>query len=214
MLFSGINIATLISNIFVLVIAFSVHEFAHAFTADRFGDDTPRINGRLSLNPLVHLDVVGSLMLLFAGFGWAKPVPVNPYTLHRRSPAAYMLVALAGPMSNLLLAILAAIPFQLGLLQPAIPSGTIPSFSMILTWFIYINLVLMLFNLIPIAPLDGDKILDYFLPAKWSNELNKIRPYGPMILIAVIIFGPYIGFDLFGTILGPPLNSLFGLLVG
>lgn len=214
MLFSGLNVATLISNLFVLVIAFSVHEFAHAWVADRFGDRTPRDNGRLTLNPIVHLDVFGSLMLLFAGFGWAKPVPINPYVLRRHSSAAPMLVALAGPLSNLLLAGLAAIPFQLGLLQPMFPSGVIPNFSMLLTQFIFINLVLLLFNLIPIAPLDGDKILDYFLPSEWSYRLDSIRPYGPMILLLLIFVGPYVGFDLIGILMGPPLRGLFTLLVG
>jgi Zn-dependent protease len=214
MLFSGLSVATLISNLFVLVVAFTIHEFAHAWTADRFGDMTPRQNGRLSLNPVVHLDVFGSLMLLVAGFGWAKPVPVNPYVLRSRSRSALMLVALAGPMSNLLLAILAAIPFQLGLLQPAFPEGVIPTPAMLLTQFIFINLVLMLFNLIPIAPLDGDKILDFFLPSEWSYRLDSIRPYGPMILLALIFVGPYVGFDLIGMLLGPPLFQLFSLLVG
>lgn len=214
MLFAGLNVATLISNLFVLLVAFTVHEFAHAWVADRFGDLTPRNNGRLTLNPIVHLDVFGSLMLLLAGFGWAKPVPINPYVLRRHSRAAPMLVALAGPASNLLLALLAAIPFQLGLLQPMFPSGVIPNLSMLLTQFIFINLVLMLFNLIPIAPLDGDKILDYFLPSEWSYRLDSIRPYGPMILILLIFVGPYIGFDLIGIIMGPPLRGLLTLLVG
>ena len=101
----------------VLITAFSVHEFAHAWTANYFGDDTPRMNGRLTLNPLAHLDPIGSLMLIFAGFGWAKPVPVSLYALERRSPAAPMWVALAGPLSNFLMALLAAIPFRLGLIK-------------------------------------------------------------------------------------------------
>lgn len=214
MLFAGLNVATLISNLFVLVVAFTIHEFAHAWVADRFGDMTPRQHGRLTLNPIVHLDVFGSLMLLVAGFGWAKPVPINPYVLRSRSRAALMLVALAGPMSNLLLAVLAAIPFQLGLLTPQFPTGVIPSLSMLLTQFIFINLVLMLFNLIPIAPLDGDKILDFFLPSEWSYRLDSIRPYGPMILLLLIFVGPYLGFDLIGTLMGPPLFQIFSLLVG
>ena len=214
MLFGGIDLATIIANIFVLIVAFTVHEFAHAWTANYFGDDTPRSYGRLSLNPLVHLDVMGSLMLLVAGFGWAKPVPVNIYALERRAKAAPMLVALAGPFSNLLMAILAAIPFQLGLLQPVFPAGRVPTVEMILTQFIFINLVLMLFNLIPIAPLDGDKILDFFLPYEWSRRLDTIRPYGPIILLAVIFLGPYVGLNLLGFILGPPLQAMFTLLVG
>jgi Zn-dependent protease len=214
MIFGGINLATIIANIFVLIIAFSFHEFSHAWVANYFGDPTPRSYGRLTLNPLVHLDVMGSLLLLVAGFGWAKPVPINPYVLERRNKAAPMLVALAGPLSNLLLAVIASIPFQLGLATPVFPSGQIPTLDMILTQFVFINLVLMLFNLIPIAPLDGDKVLDYFLPYEWSRRLDIIRPYGPIILLGMIFLGPYIGLNLLNVVLGPPLQSLFTLLVG
>ena len=110
------NPATLISMIIILLTAFSVHEFAHAWTANYFGDSTPKINGRLTLNPLAHLDPVGSIMLIFFRFGWAKPVPVNPYTLRQRAPSALMWVALAGPLSNFLMAMIAALPFQLNLI--------------------------------------------------------------------------------------------------
>ena len=208
--------STLISHLFVLVTAFSVHEFAHAWTANYFGDDTPRANGRLTLNPLAHLDPIGSLLLLVAGFGWAKPVPVNPYALRHRSPAALMWVSLAGPLSNLLLAILAAIPFRLGLLsvldaQLAMLSGDshfLPTLSQLLYIFIYTNLLLMLFNLLPVAPLDGDKIADYFFPPAWARTLDGIRPYGPVILLAVVFLG------VLNYIIFPPLRLLMGLLVG
>jgi Zn-dependent protease len=106
--------ATLITRVITLLIAFTIHEFSHATVADRFGDDTPRLHGRLTLNPLAHLDIMGTLMLLVAGFGWAKPVPVNPYVLNRRSPSAMMWVSLAGPLSNFLLALLAVIPIRIG----------------------------------------------------------------------------------------------------
>jgi len=214
----GLSLSTLISRIIVLLTAFSVHEFAHAWTADYFGDDTPRFNGRLTLNPLAHLDLMGSLMLILAGFGWAKPVPVNPYALRRRSESALMWVSLAGPMSNFLMAILAAIPFRLGLVSIAdafsTGSGLLPTLPQFLYHFITINLILMLFNLIPLAPLDGEKIADYFLPPSWSEFLARIRPYGPMILLLLFIAGPYLGLDILGWILGPPLKFLFTLLVG
>jgi Zn-dependent protease len=214
----GLNLPTFISRIIVLLTAFSVHEFAHAWTADHFGDDTPRYNGRLTLNPMAHLDPMGSLMLLIAGFGWAKPVPVDPYTLRRRSESALMWVSLAGPLSNFLMAILGAIPFRLGLVSVdaafATNAGILPTLPQFLYSFITINLVLMLFNLIPLAPLDGDKIADYFFPPSWSDFMARIRPYGPMILLLLFIAGPYLGFDVLGWILGPPLRFLFGLLVG
>jgi len=214
----GLDLPTLISRIIVLLTAFSVHEFAHAWTANHFGDDTPRFNGRLTLNPLAHLDPMGSLMLIIAGFGWAKPVPVNPYTLRRRSESALMWVSLAGPLSNFLLAILAAIPFRLGLLSVSDAylsnNQILPTIPQFLYHFIVINLILMLFNLIPLAPLDGEKIADYFLPPSWADFLARIRPYGPMILLLLFIAGPYLGFDILGFILGPPMRFLFGLLVG
>jgi len=208
----------LIARVIVLVFAFTIHEYAHAWTATRFGDDTPRQYGRLTLNPLAHLDPMGSLLLLVAGFGWAKPVPVNPYTLQRRSPAALMWVSLAGPFSNFLMAILAAVPYRLGVVSvndaflPA--KGLLPSPSAILFDFIAINLVLMLFNLIPLAPLDGDKIADYFFPPSMARVLERIRPYGPYILLLVAVGGPFVGLDVIGWILRTPLQALLTMLVG
>ncbi len=217
-MFFNLDPATLIARMFVLVVAFTVHEFAHAWTATTFGDETPRMNGRLTLNPLSHLDPMGSLLLLVAGFGWAKPVPVNPYALQRRSSSALMLVSLAGPLSNFLMAVVGAIPFRLGfvsLFAGLAPSaGFFPSLDKILVEFVYINLILMLFNLIPLAPLDGEKIAEYFFPPSLARIFDTIRPYGPLILIAVAIVGPYLGFDILGWILGPPLRALLGLLVG
>ncbi len=210
--------ATLIARVIVLIVAFTFHEFAHAWTATQFGDDTPRLNGRLTLNPLVHLDPVGSMVLLLAGFGWAKPVPVNPYTLQRRSPSAYMWVALAGPLSNLMLAILAALLFRFefaSIYEAFTPSsGILPNFSRILLEFVSINLILMVFNLIPLAPLDGEKVLSYLAPPGLSGMLDIIRPYGPLILITLVFVGPMIGFNIFGWIIGTAVNTLTVFLVG
>lgn len=213
----GLDPATLISSIIVLLVAFPIHEFAHALTATWFGDDTPERNGRLTLNPLAHLDVMGSLLLLVAGFGWAKPVPVNPYTLERRAPSAMMWVSLAGPFSNLLLAILAAVPFKLGLVSAAAglapAAGMLPSLDKVLVMFVYLNLALLFFNLIPLDPLDGAKILAYLLPADMARAYERIRPYSPIILLLLVIGGSLIGFSVLGTIIGPPINFLFRLLV-
>jgi Zn-dependent protease len=210
--------ATLITRLFVLVVAFTIHEFAHAWVATRFGDNTPSMNGRLTLNPLAHLDPIGSLVLLTAGFGWAKPVPINPYILTRRSSAAVMWVSLAGPASNLLMAAIAAIPFQLGLVSVAaafIPNKSFfPTLPQFLFEFIYINLVLFLFNLIPIAPLDGEKILSYFLPPPISTFMDSIRPIGPFLLLGLVLVGSFTGLNLLSNILGPPLDALLRLLVG
>jgi Zn-dependent protease len=211
----NLSISTLITYAIVLVTAFSVHEFAHAWTADRFGDNTPRMYGRLTLNPLAHLDLVGSLMLIFAGIGWAKPVPVDPYALRRRSPAALMWVSLAGPLSNFLMAFLAAVPFRLGLVSLAdLYSPAVFSLPMFLNSFIVINLSLMLFNLIPLAPLDGEKVLEYFLPPQMSRGFESIRPYGPMILLAVLFISPLLGINVFTYLISYPASFLYGLLVG
>lgn len=218
----NINLATLISRVIVLLIAFTIHEFAHAWTADNFGDSTPRINGRLTLNPLAHLDPIGSLMLLFAGFGWAKPVPVNPYTLRQRSPSAMMWVALAGPLSNFILAVIAALPFQLGwftlndvfVSYSTARSAIFPTAVEFLFDFITINLVLGLFNLIPLPPLDGDKIAAFFLPDDWNRSLDRIRPYGPLILVALFMVGPSLGVDFLGWMIREPLGFLIQLLIG
>lgn len=213
-----LNLPTLISRIFVLLTAFAIHEFAHAWTADRFGDPTPRNNGRLTLNPMAHLDPMGSLMLIAVGFGWAKPVPVNTYILGRRSSAAMMWVALAGPASNLLMALIAAIPFQLGLVTAfgalSNPGTIIPSLDKLLWEFVYINLLLMLFNLIPLAPLDGEKVLYYLMPYLGKQVMDNIRPYGPLILLAVVFMGPLLGINILGSVIGPPLTGLMSVLVG
>jgi Zn-dependent protease len=217
----GLEPSVLITRIIVLLTAFSVHEFAHAWTANYFGDDTPRFNGRLTLNPLAHLDIMGSLLLIVAGFGWAKPVPVNPYALQRRSPSALMLVSLAGPISNFFMALLAAIPFRLNLVtaEQAMNDayyGThiLPTLPQFLWEFITINLVLMLFNLIPLAPLDGEKILDFVLPPNFRNFFDTIRPYSPFILLFLLFVLPYMGIDVIGSILRPPLTFLTRLLTG
>ncbi len=217
----NINPAVFISRAITLIIAFTIHEFAHAWSADQFGDSTPRINGRLTLNPLSHLDPIGSLMLLLVGFGWAKPVPVNSYTLRSHSRSALMWVSLAGPLSNFLLALIAAIPFQIGSLDWndiytsfAVQGSFLPTPAGFLFDFMTINLVLALFNLIPIPPLDGDKIADFFMPDSWRRATARIRPYGPMILILVFMVGPYLGVDLLGWIIQKPLYFLVELLIG
>lgn len=210
--------AELISYVIILLTAFPVHEFAHAWVANYFGDTTPRANGRLTLNPLAHLDPFGSLLMIVAGFGWAKPVPINPYELQKRSRAAPMLVSLAGPMSNLLMAIIASVFFRLKLVSYAdrgyIAGGILPNLSLFLVLFIGINLWLMLFNLIPIFPLDGEKVLDYFLPPAGARLLENIRPYGPMILLVVVLVLPMVGINVLGTVIQPIFTRLASLLIG
>ena len=211
-----LNLSTplIISRVLTLIIALTVHEFAHAFVADRFGDDTPRIMGRLTLNPLKHLDVMGSLLLIIAGFGWAKPVPVNPAKLREHSRSAFMWVSLAGPASNFLLACLAAIPIRFNLI-PAFPTVSfLPSMMDFLVTFFVINLLLMVFNLMPLPPLDGEKILEFLLPENWAAQYAKIKPFGPILLLAVVFVLPRFGIDIFGSIMTPVLHFFQIVLLG
>ena len=206
------SLPDLVSRIIILVIAFTIHEFAHAWSAVQLGDDTPRRMGRLTLNPLVHLDPIGSLLLLFAGFGWAKPVQVNPYNLRWGPQMGMAAVAAAGPFSNLVMAALAAIPFRLDIVPGGGGSigGILPSPSQFLSEFIFINIILMLFNLIPIAPLDGSKILRGFAPPSWDRVFMQLEQWGPFLLMALV----FLGRGVMGVLLGGPANFLFRTLVG
>jgi len=209
------NPADLISRLITLLIAFTFHEFAHAWTADRMGDDTPRLYGRLTLNPLAHLDFLGSLMLISVGFGWAKPVPVDHRKLRSHSPAAMMLVALSGPLSNFLLAVVAAFPLRFGWVVPTTPRVSfLPTPFAFLFDFLFINLGLMLFNLIPLPPLDGEEILDFLLPADLAMKWDRVKPYGPYILIFLFLLGPLIGFDLISMLLQPLMIGIGRVLLG
>lgn len=185
-----------------LVLAISIHEASHALAADHLGDPTPRLAGRLSLNPLKHLDPLGTLMLLFFRFGWGKPVTFDPYNLrHPRQDAA--LISLAGPVSNLLLALLGSLIAHL-----------IPFYYVSLLYpFVFLNIALAVFNLVPIHPLDGNKILVGLLPQdlayEWDIIMNK---YGTIILFLMII--PFSG----GTspiiaLISPVINFLLSLLL-
>ena len=193
-----------------MVVALTIHELAHGWSAFQLGDDTAKRAGRLTLNPLKHLDPLGTLMILFAGFGWAKPVPFDPYAVTRRTPAGVMLVAAAGPISNLLMAIVASIPFQTGLFDSVFASEGVLFFAAsLLATFIRINLILLFFNLIPVAPLDGEKVLTYFLPPSGQATMARIRPYGPMLLMLIL----FAGRSLISVLILTPVNQLFRLLV-
>lgn len=206
----GLDPLTLVARLITLVIAFTIHEFSHAWTAVELGDETPRHMGRLTLNPIAHLDFFGSLLLVVSGFGWAKPVQVNPYNFRNGPRLGMALVAAAGPFSNLVMALLAAIPFRLGLLNASSPftNGRFPSPAFFLSEFIFINLTLMLFNLIPIAPLDGSKVLRGLAPMEWDRWLLPLEQWGMFILIGLMFLG------VLGLIIGPPTSFLYNLLVG
>ncbi|MHC5293202.1 site-2 protease family protein [Listeria welshimeri] len=196
-----------------LLIAFTIHEWAHALVALAFGDDTAKNQGRLSLNPLVHIDLFGMLMILIAGFGWAKPTPVNRFKLKKRRLGS-VLVSLAGPISNLLLAIVGVGLYALFLNYSFFTYGSITeTFLMI---FVELNLVLFVFNLIPIPPLDGYQILVEFLPMSARVKLEPVERYA-MLIFLIIALTPISNFTIqpiFDTVIPfvfKIILSVFGL---
>lgn len=175
--------------IIAILIALTVHEWAHALVADRLGDPTPRSEGRLTLNPVAHLDPVGTLLFFLVSFGWGKPVPVNPrYFKHYKRDSA--LTAIAGPISNLILAILALV-FINHVLPLFMHVGSTDRvglfFSEVFFNLVLINLSLMAFNLLPIAPLDGSKVLEAFIPLRHEDAYHRFMQRGPMILLGILI---------------------------
>jgi Zn-dependent protease len=205
-----INFAQIFIAFIVLLFSLTVHESAHARTADRLGDPTARLLGRVSLNPLVHADPIGTILfplLAFVGgvplIGWAKPVPVNPRRLdHPRRD--YVLVAAAGPASNLVLALASGLALTLMPVAPVTlgePNVSAPVASL-LSRAVQINLLLAVFNMIPIPPLDGGDVLSGLLPRRLAIGFDRIRPYGFLLLYALMLTG---GLQ---TIVAPPYNLL------
>lgn len=198
-----------------LLVAITVHEFSHALAAFYFGDDTAQRQGRLSLNPLKHLDPIGTLMLLFVGFGWGKPVPVNAYRLHVREMA---LVAFAGPLSNLIFGALIFLPFRFGNLIPLEPLVYMRSENLILPgpfgYILFFSIVLALFNLIPIPPLDGFNIAMGFIPARFNVQMSKLVLYGPIILVLIIAADMFLGLGILNRVLFPAVSFLGWIISG
>ena len=190
--------------------ALSFHEFAHAWMASKCGDNTAARMGRLTLNPMAHLDVMGSLMILFVGFGWAKPVPVDSRNL--RDPRKDMMkVAAAGPLSNLLLAMLAGMAWRL---LGGINFLLETNFPVLIFYFTQINIALAVFNLIPVSPLDGSQIFSGYL-MKTNPELAfKIQSYGPQVLFGLILFGYVTGFSILWLVMKPFVNFFMLLFIG
>lgn len=183
-----------------VLIAVTIHEFAHALVADRLGDPTPRQLGRLTLNPLAHLDVLGTLFFVLFSFGWARPVPVNPRNFaHPRQ--GMLQVALAGPLANVTLA------FVVGLLvKTQSLSGTL--WGDLASMVVWINVVLAVFNLIPIPPLDGSRILESLLPLGQAAAYARIQPYGTVLILVLLYTG------VVGRLMFPAIQWLYGLTAG
>lgn len=210
--------------LFTLLIGLSFHEFSHALVADRLGDSTARRLGRLSLNPKAHLDPIGSLMLVFAGFGWAKPVPVNPYYLRGDPRRGMLLVALAGPAANIALASLAAVPIKLGVVPwrslTFMPLtlrfwGPEDYLGLFLSVLVTLNVVLGVFNLVPLAPLDGFRVALGVLPREIAAAFAKLEPYGIAILFFIAFGLPFfLQVNPLFELIGPIINMIIAALTG
>ena len=194
MLFGDTSPERLIAGIIALLVGLTFHEFSHALLADQLGDHRPRAMGRLTLNPIPHIDPIGALMLVIAGFGWAKPVMVNPAAL-RDGARGMAIVAFAGPISNVIVAVGFAILFRvLGIV--GIDDGFLPRLIQLI---VALNLLLAIFNLIPIPPLDGYNVLLAFLPPRQAMVVRQYAPYGVIVLL-LLVFLP-----------GSPLRALLSL---
>ncbi len=208
--------------LFALLTAITVHEFSHSLVATSLGDETSRRLGRLTLNPIKHLDPSGTVMLLVVGFGWGKPVPVNHH--HLRGPVGMTLVAAAGPLSNLALAFLLALPIKLGLLGWSGPTlgratyvltgGFREALTDIVGVVILFNLLLAVFNLIPVAPLDGSKVVGGLVPRSMADGYARFERFGPLLLLGIILADYLLGWGLLWRVIGPVVRTLASLATG
>ncbi len=194
------------SWLIALIVAITIHEFAHAYAADRLGDPTPRVQGRLTLNPLAHLDPLGTLMLLIARFGWGKPVVFDPFNLrHPRRDAA--IISLAGPVSNILLATALSL-----ILHAALTTGYAMLAYVFIQPIIVLNIFLAVFNLVPVHPLDGFKIVGGILPKEYARQWYELEPYG-MIFLLFLIFPVFGGVAPVSRLIMPVITFLLSLLL-
>lgn len=210
---------TIISKIAIMLVpallAITMHEVAHGYVAERFGDPTARLLGRLNLNPLRHLDPIGTIAIFIFGFGWARPVPVNAGNL-RRPKRDMIWVALAGPMTNLSLAVLSALLLHgMGLLEMTSIGATdlfsqiVEPLRMMVGFSLYINVLLGIFNLVPLPPLDGGRILTGVLPEKQALMVGRLEPFGFILVLFLVFFT-----DLWSLVLAPLVNRVVVMLAG
>ncbi len=207
------NLNNLIISIPTILYALTIHEYFHGWTANKFGDPTAKLQGRLTLNPIAHIDILGALCFVFAHFGWGKPVPVNPNNF-KNPRRDNMIVSFAGPASNFVSALLFGIIFQLLRNTSFIPSGASAVLYSLLLTGIVINLSLAFFNMIPLFPLDGSHILEGLLPYRMAVKYKEIERYSPFILLGLIIMGNYAGISVLGRILSPPIHYFLRLFTG
>ena len=202
------NVLQIFTKVLVIFLILPVHEYAHAWAAHKMGDDTAAYMGRLTLNPLSHIDIFGALCLLLTGFGWAKPVPINPIKF-KKQRLGISLTAAAGPLSNLIVAFLVTVIYRIVISLSFVRESIITStsavsgaemFLYILQCFITINIGLALFNLIPIPPLDGSKIVSYFTSASFDRWINQHQMIISIVFMAVVL----------SRVLSGPLNWAAG----
>ena len=202
------DIGATIFRVFILVFSVVIHEVSHGATAYPLGDSTAKDAGRLTLNPLPHIDFVGSIVLpIFIGIGWAKPVPYNPLYLRNQRWGPF-LVGVAGPLSNILVAVFFGLMIRFR--EAAAFSFLDPTFFGIATGIVFLNLALAIFNMIPVPPLDGSKVLFLLLPRGWMYFVALLEQYGILLILFLFLLVP--GF--FGSIILRPVLLLFGLITG
>ena len=180
MLFFDLTVAQIAGIAVALVIGITFHEFSHAYIADQLGDHRPRALGRVSLNPMAHIDPIGALVFVLAGFGWGRPVPVNVYAL-RPGRIGMAMVAAGGPIANVVVATVAAVVYRL------FEMGGVGGFAIeVAFWIVLYNLLLAIFNLLPIPPLDGYNVLLAFAPPKLAFTIQRYAPYGVIVLLLLV----------------------------
>lgn len=206
-----------------MVLGIAFHEFCHALSASLLGDQTAANQGRLTLNPLAHLDPMGTFLLVLAGFGWGKPTPVNPNRMRINPRTGMAITAAAGPLSNLVVAAVLAAPIRLGWFPFHTPFTSFVNtngwelsdyIGLFLTAGILINCILAIFNFLPLAPLDGFRIWVGVLPIEMARPIARLEPYGMFILLALFFLGPAVGINVFGAIVRPTADEISGWLTG
>ncbi len=209
------NFQTIILIIPPILLALTFHEFMHGWMANKLGDPTAKNMGRLTMNPLAHLDPIGTLMIIIVHFGWAKPVPVNPNNL--RDPKKDMvLISVAGPAANIALAFVSGILLRSlrGGLFSSVPMNVLQPLYNMVYFSLQINIALAFFNLIPIPPLDGSKILRGFLPYKYDHIADWLEQYGSFVLMGLIVFGMLTNVSIIGAFLSPFIRLFMSILGG